>query len=176
MIKTGSRRPYPSDREVCGNLSEFLRAAAGLRERWRKLKLPTQGDKIRPYGEEKELWFRGQSNIEWGLVPKTWRDEYKDADEAEMRLEFESVGQQFIKPGLVFDHWQWYFLMQHYGAPTRLLDWTSNALVALYFSVWKENEGETDTKADAAVWVIDPWRWNRAHVKDLLWASGRRLA
>lgn len=59
------------------------------------------------------------------------------------------------------DDWYWYFLMQHYGCPTRLLDWTTSPLVALYFAVRNPNE------LDAAVWVIDPWRWNRAHVKDL---------
>jgi hypothetical protein len=166
MNKAGSyKRDYPSDKEECSDLSHFLTAVKGLRSRWRKLKLPTQSDKTRPYGEEKELWFRGQSNIEFGLVPKIWRKEYNEADEAEMRLEFESVGQQFIKPGITFDRWQWYFLMQHYGAPTRLLDWTSNPLVALYFAVW--NERENHAKVDAAVWVIDPWRWNRAHIKDL---------
>jgi len=33
--------------------------------------------------------------------------------------------------------WEWYFLMQHYGAPTRLLDWSDGALVlvALYFAL-----------------------------------------
>jgi hypothetical protein len=51
--------------------------------------------------------------------------------------------------------------MQHYRAPTRLLDWTINPLVALYFAIRGEEP------CDAAVWIVDPWRWNRAHIKDL---------
>ena len=152
---------YPSENEPCENLAEFLTAIAGLRVRWRKLKLPTQSDKTRPYGEERALWFRGQRDAGWGLSPKIWRAEYCDANEAEMRLEFESVGHPFARSGLTVDKWHWYFLMQHYRAPTRLLDWTVNPLVALYFALCEDRE------CNAAVWVVDPWRWNSAHVKDL---------
>jgi len=155
-------RIYPSQTEKFKDLSEFLRIVEGLRPRWRRLNFPTQTKKIRTYGEEKALWFRGQSNADWGLSPRIWRPEYEDANEAEMRLEFESVGAALAQPGAVADKWNWYFLMQHYRAPTRLLDWTTNPLVALYFAVCDE-PGQ-----DAAVWIIDPWRWNRAHVKDLL--------
>jgi hypothetical protein len=60
------------------------------------------------------------------------------------------------------DKWGWYFLMAHYGSPTRLLDWTVNPLVALYFAVASSKPG-----ANAAVWIVDPWKWNDVHIPGL---------
>jgi FRG domain len=152
---------FPSDAEKCTDVPSFLKIVAGLRPRWRDFGLPAQSDKKRPFGEEKELWFRGQTDLSLGLTPKFWRPDYERADEAEMRLEFMSVGFPLTNGADSRDGWYWYFLMQHYGCPTRLLDWTTSPLVALYFAV-RHPKGH-----DAAVWVIDPWRWNRAHIKNL---------
>jgi len=120
-------------------------------------------DLTKPWFPEKTWgpWFRGQNEASWDLVPTLYRDVPPArgirALEDEIRQEFEVRA-----PGLTEERprnlWEWYFLMQHSGAPTRLLDWTEGALIALYFAV--RNKMRDDT--DAAVWVADPWELNRS--------------
>jgi len=106
-----------------------------------------------------KLWFRGQasSSPSWGLKPKLYRPEYIEADEAEIRQEFQSRALQLIQGRIPSTAYDWYFLMQHYRVPTRLLDWTDNPLVALFFAV-----EEPRSAHDPAVWAADPARWNSA--------------
>jgi hypothetical protein len=52
------------------------------------------------------------------------------------------------------------FIMQHYGAQTRLLDWSDNALIALFFAV--EN---IKCKYDGIIWNLDPLILNASTTK-----------
>jgi FRG domain len=138
----------------CQTLSDYLDEVNKIRKSWRKRKAKSKGD-------SGSLWFRGQRSAQWKLRPRIYREEYADAEESEIRLAFEGNGLQLATASVNRTKWEWYFLMQHYGAPTRLLDWTANPLVALYFAI--ADQGENVDSRDAAVWAFDPWRWNRIH-------------
>ncbi len=147
-----------NSKHPCQTLSEYLAEVNRIRKKWRKGKEKSKGD-------SKPLWFRGQRSATWDLRPRIYRDEYADALESEVRLAFEGNGLQLATTNLNRTKWEWYFLMQHYGAPTRLLDWSGNPLAALYFAIVDERD---DLKnRDAAVWIFDPWRWNGLHFDGL---------
>jgi FRG domain-containing protein len=109
-------------------------------------------------------WFRGQSDASWGLQPGMYRHLPLKRDvrtlEDEIRQEF-VVRAPSLGPERPNNSWEWYFLMQHSGAPTRLLDWTESALIALYFAVKGARKGK-----DAAVWILEPWKLNE-YVADI---------
>ncbi|RYZ80643.1 MAG: FRG domain-containing protein [Proteobacteria bacterium] len=102
----------------------------------------------------RNVLFRGHSVESWKLEPKLARIPIRppfdvpDA-EAKMFLEFKRRASSFAPKELSTD-WDWLALAQHHGLPTRLLDWTTNALVALWFAL----ERPPVKDQDGAVWIF----------------------
>lgn len=117
-------------------------------------------------------WYRGQTNAGWGLETsflRMTRHLAKQREEAirledAAREEFSSKAHLFIDPGnmaKVKTRPCWWALMQHHGAPTRLLDWTASPYVAAYFAT--QQDGSDD---DGAVWCFCHRRLHSAFVKE----------
>jgi hypothetical protein len=134
----------------CENLSsfsEYLRFIEAIQQ------------KIRQDNSEDILLFRGQ-NVDEPLLPKIAR-QYEmereivllrkiDLHTNELRLlnEFKKRARPFQDSKLEND-WDWLSLAQHHGMYTRLLDWTSNPIVAFYFSLLGDS-----IKTKSIVWII----------------------
>ena len=100
-------------------------------------------------------WFRGQSSSLWSLIPSVHRS-YDQSGEYNLAALFRlSAPTRYPKTPELSDLSGWISLMQHFGLPTRLLDWTASPLVALFFAL--DTEVGTD---DAAVWSLVPSKLN----------------
>lgn len=113
------------------------------------------------------FWFRGQACADWGLVPKGARAENSRTMRA-MLHEFRAEASiLYDAPPDHDDVRQWLFLMQHYGMPTLLLDWTRSPLTALAFAVELDKEtlsDQADLRRDGQhgmLWMLRPGRWNQ---------------
>jgi hypothetical protein len=77
--------------------------------------------------------FRGMGDTRFGLVPGVGRGNYDLAKERTILEIFERRATEFLDLTQM-SQWDKMALAQHHGLPTRLLDWTTNPLVAAYFA------------------------------------------
>jgi hypothetical protein len=118
------------------------------------------------YEKDNKWIFRGQSNFSYGLKTSIERmfEEFGNLNISKTSIElglverFQREAHHYGIANLDFLNIpEWISLMQHYGAPTRLLDWTYSPWVGLFFAVMdlkKEN--------DAALWIVN---WNEIDSK-----------
>ncbi|MGV3587417.1 MAG: FRG domain-containing protein [Adhaeribacter sp.] len=134
-------------------------------------------------------WFRGESSEDFKLLPTLYRIENggfpycNDIQEQECykfhRIE-QNIDASFDRKASIFfankrienTPWNRYFLKQHYKVKTRLLDWTENALYALFFAVKdakpekprKPKEKTKYKQEDGKVWILLPYKLNNYSV------------
>jgi hypothetical protein len=104
------------------------------------------------------FWFRGNADLSWRLTPSAlrYRTPAKRNRALSLLSDFRRFGEMKLQKLPASDEqFKWIQLAQHYGLPTRLLDWTKNAAIALYFACCAEPE------KDGAVFVLNPVDLNR---------------
>jgi len=115
--------------------------------------------------------YRGQTNFDWNLCTSLERAILNFSKYAPQKWGFETEEKwmlhEFIEKYPLYgqimpkqtDYFEWLAIMQHFGAPTRLLDFSKSLFIALFFSI---NEASTDS----CVWAI-----NRYQLRDNLIGS-----
>ncbi len=85
--------------------------------------------------------FRGQSSSQWAMDPRIFRSDIGiyDHENSAVRELVSVHPQEFATDATMFDR---LVRMQHFELPTRLLDVTSNPLVALWFAAQDHREGD----------------------------------
>src|SRR5258708_39996306 len=116
------------------------------------------------FAEPRGRWvFRGHSNVNFALIPAVGRAAHTSQSRAKYEQSLFDIfcreARGYVSAIPATD-WEWLSLAQHHGLPTRLLDWTTNPLVAAFFAVSAGNPSE-----DAIVYshsitddeIIDPF-------------------
>nr|WP_283815882.1 FRG domain-containing protein [Bradyrhizobium sp. AUGA SZCCT0222] len=111
------------------------------------------------------LWYRGLPDQGYGLIPKLMRDgkAVDDVFERERRLltRFRQRSVAYWPAGYPQNDWEHLFAMQHFGFPTRLLDWSENLFVAAHFAL-NYSPLKRSVETLPAIWCVDPIAWNRS--------------
>ncbi|MFI5394104.1 MAG: FRG domain-containing protein [Candidatus Binatia bacterium] len=128
------------------------------------------------------LWYRGCGSAAYQLLPSLYRhqrlktpDELADL-ERQLMTRFRQRSIPYHSRSLT-DDWDTLFFMQHYGVPTRLLDWTENPFIALHLALMGASKTSTPSgklafRSDAAVWMLDPVAWNRHALRHVSFEGG----
>ncbi len=145
------------------NLGDFIAALKSKQEQSIRA-MENRADTRPLVGKLFDFWDRGQRDETWHLQPKVFRNHYNERD---LTNRFKVLSKSRHMQSPEYDNYGLFLsLMQHYGLPTRLLDWSTSPLVGLYFAVEKYIYEPNLSPIDAAVWLLNPYRLNKIELED----------
>jgi len=96
-------------------------------------------------------WYRGHEKCDYTLTPSLFRYYNGKENEKELLQKYKETNLRQLPRRDT--GWETLFDMQHYGIPTRLLDWTETLGIAVYFAVSLQS-------GDPSVFILNPQRLN----------------
>lgn len=98
--------------------------------------------------------FRGQSDYDWTLQPSIYRyNSFKRYQTVDFESNLLLAKPKPPQPPLTHTEFdlEWLMLCQHYGIPTRLMDWSMDVLISLFFAC----HGKTENDKDGALFICN---------------------